>query len=189
MKRPGPFRMMTPALYHLQFLLPLALMIVIFTTCNPSVKRENGSEVMPQKEELIRHQKSVIRNEDEDIENYIARRNYRMTTTQTGLRYYVYQHGAGPNLIKEEDVVEIDYQVSLLDGTLLYSSDDLGKLELIVGKSGLANGLQEGLRYLRAGDKAILIIPSHLAYGLSGDGDKIGQYQVLVMNVEVLKVN
>lgn len=162
---------------------------MIFSTCNTSVKRDNGSEVMPQKEELIRHQKSVIRNEDEDIENYIARRNYPIITTQTGLRYYVYQRGVGADLIREEDVVEINYKVSLLDGTLIYSSDNLGKLELKVGRSGLANGLQEGLRYLRAGDKAILIIPSHLAYGLSGDGDKIGQFQVLVMDVEVLSVN
>lgn len=105
------------------------------------------------------------------------------------MRYNIYYRGKGTELIRESDLVEIEYEVSLLDGTVVYSSKDQGKLELQVGKSSLANGLQEGLRYLHMGDKAILIVPSHLAYGLTGDGDKIGKYQVLVMNVEVLRVN
>lgn len=189
MKRPAPFRMMITATQHLHVHLPLAFMIVIFSTCNTSVKRESGTEKMPKQDELIQHQRSVVRNEDEDIENYITRRNYSMITTQTGLRYYVYYRGSGNILIREDDVVEIDYEVSLLNGTVVYSSKDQGQLELKVGKSNLANGLQEGLRYLHQGDKALLIIPSHLAYGLTGDGDKIGKFQVLVMNVEVLRVN
>ena len=57
-----------------------------------------------------------------------------------------------------------------------------------VGKSEVASGLQEGLKYLHEGDKAIMIIPSHLAYGLTGDGDKIKQYQVLVVDVHVKKI-
>lgn len=181
-------RMIAPT-HHFHMNLSLLFILLAFTTCNTSVKRENGSESMPMQDELIQHQKSVVRIEDEGIEYYITRRNYSMITTKTGLRYHVYQRGVGNELIRDDDVVEINYEVSLLDGTIVYSSTEQGKLELKVGKSSLANGLQEGLSYLHQGDKAILIIPSHLAYGLTGDGDKIGKYQVLVMDVEVLRVN
>lgn len=175
--------------HHFNRTLSLIFLLLALFSCNTSVKRDKGIEAMPKQDELIQHQRSVVRNEDEDIENYIARRNYSMITTKTGLRYNIYYRGKGTELIRESDLVEIEYEVSLLDGTVVYSSKDQGKLELQVGKSSLANGLQEGLRYLHMGDKAILIVPSHLAYGLTGDGDKIGKYQVLVMNVEVLRVN
>lgn len=182
-------RMVSPNHYFLNMHLSMVFIFLVFSSCNTAVKRDNGNEAMPKEDELIQHRRSVVRNEDEDIENYIARRNYSMITTQTGLRYYIYHRGEGNELIREDDVVAIAFEISLLDGTVVYSSNDQGELELKVGKSSLANGLQEGLRYLHPGDKALLIIPSHLAYGLTGDGDKIGKYQVLVMHVEVLRVN
>jgi FKBP-type peptidyl-prolyl cis-trans isomerase len=44
------------------------------------------------------------------------------------------------------------------------------------------------LKYLCEGDVAKFIIPSHLAYGLTGDGDLIKHYQVIVVDVKLLNV-
>ncbi|MFN5324301.1 MAG: FKBP-type peptidyl-prolyl cis-trans isomerase, partial [Bacteroidota bacterium] len=59
---------------------------------------------------------------------------------------------------------------------------------LIVGRSDMATGLQEGLQLMALDEKALFIIPSHLGYGLTGDGDRIRNYQTMVVDVEVVKV-
>ncbi len=41
---------------------------------------------------------------------------------------------------------------------------------------------------LREGDRAVFIMPPHLAAGLPGDGDKIPAHSVIVYEVEVLKL-
>jgi len=87
-----------------------------------------------------------------------------------------------------EDVVKINYKVSLLDGTIVYSSDSTGAMQFKLGKSDVAGGLQEGVKLLHEGDKAIFILPAHLAYGLTGDGDRIKHYATLVIDVELLKI-
>jgi len=131
----------------------------------------------------------IVKNESEDIESYISRRNYKMTSTATGLRYMIYSKGNGTEPVEDDTYATIDYSVSLLDGTKIYDSDSSGAFEIKVGKSEVASGLQEGLKYMKEGDKAIFIVPSHLAYGLTGDGDKIKQYQSLVIDVKLLKVS
>jgi len=41
---------------------------------------------------------------------------------------------------------------------------------------------------MNEGSKAIIIVPSYLAYGLTGDGEKIGGRETLVYQIEILKV-
>lgn len=86
-----------------------------------------------------------------------------------------------------EDYVKINYKVSLLDGSQVYSSDSTGAMEFQMGKSDVASGLQEGLMLMKEGDKVIFILPSTSAYGLTGDGDKIKHY-ALVIDAELISI-
>ena len=52
-----------------------------------------------------------------------------------------------------------------------------------IDHSELETGLQEGLKKMRLGEKAILIIPSHLAHGLTGDQSKILPFTPLVIDI------
>jgi len=140
-------------------------------------------------EGLIRNQQQIVKDEAIEIDDYISRRNYNMTTTQTGLRYQVYFRGKGKKLANNEDVVKINYTISLLDGSTVYSSDSSGAMLFKVGKSDVAGGLQEGVKFMHEGDKAIFIVPAHLAYGLTGDGDQIKHYATLVIDAEMLKIS
>lgn len=139
-------------------------------------------------EGLIRNQQQIIKEEAVEIDEYVSRRNYKMIATQTGLRYHIFFRGKGSLTAVDEDIVKINYTVSLLDGSKVYSSDSTGALEFKIGKSDVAGGLQEGVKLLHEGDKAIFILPAHLAYGLTGDGDKIKQYATLVIDAEMLKI-
>lgn len=164
------------------------IMLFAFSCKSPSKNQEFTNDTTDHTEGLIRNQQNIIRDESVEIDDYIKRRDYKMLSTETGLRYMIYKKGPELKPISDNSKVRLNYSVSLLDGTTIYHSDSSGVLDLIVGKSEVASGLQEGLKLMHEGDNAVFIIPSHLAYGLTGDGDKIKQYQVLVVDVNVLKV-
>ena len=161
----------------------------VMPSCKSPDEGNRTQDPAAQKEDLIRNQQHIVRDESLEIDEYIARRNLDMTTTQTGLRYKIYHQGSGNKSVEEENWVKINYSVSLLDGTTVYSSDSSGALEFQVGKSDIATGLQEGVKQMKEGDKALFIIPSHLAYGLTGDGDQIKHYAALVIDAELIKIN
>ena len=48
-----------------------------------------------------------------------------MTTTGTGLRYMITHKGKGEAAVVEK-YAKVNYKISLLDGTLCYSSDSTG---------------------------------------------------------------
>ncbi len=165
------------------------ILLLLFPSCKSSNERAKPVEKVAPKEDLIRNQQTIMRNESNDIDAYVSTRKMEVTKTQTGLRYHIYKNGTGTRKPVNEDVVKIKYSVSLLDGSHVYSSDSIGAMEFQMGKSDVANGLQEGLMLLKVGDKAIFILPSHLAYGLTGDGDKIKHYEILVIDAELVSIN
>jgi FKBP-type peptidyl-prolyl cis-trans isomerase len=128
----------------------------------------------------------LIRKDRERIKNYIERKNLSMSESPTGLWYGIIKQGSGEN-ISENDKVIMEYECSLLDGTKCYSSKDLGPKEVILGRSEMEPGLNEGLRLLKTGAEAIFILPPFLAYGLVGDRKMIPPRAVIVYNVNILR--
>lgn len=175
-----------------RFALKASLLILIlscFAFWGCKEKRGIATGVTPpdtSAETLIRKQKEIMKNEAQDIDLYISRRGYKMSRTQTGLRYQISASEQPGDSIRALDQVSIKYKVSLLSGETIYSSDSTGAMNITIGRSDVANGLQEGLQLMRTGERAKFIIPSHLGYGLTGDGDKIKGYQTLVVEVDSL---
>ena len=107
------------------------------------------------------------------------------TKTNSGIRYFVYEPSAKGDSIRTQDKVVLSYKLSLLDGTLCYSSEKDGKRTIIVGQDDIESGVHKALLYLKRGDKAILLLPSHLAHGLMGDMKKIPPQMPIVYDIEV----
>ena len=84
--------------------------------------------------------------------------------------------------------ISIDYKLSLLDGTICYSSEKDGTKEFTVGKSHEVSGLEQGVELMREGEKARFIIPPYLAYGLLGDENRVPARSIIVYEVELLKI-
>ena len=163
---------------------------------NPGRKEEFKSLTGQQKEviaflesqeEMNKFLNNVYDITDPAIENYIERKGLGMQESPTGLWYFLRKEGRG-NLISDNKKVRIAYECSLLDGTKCYSSDDSGPKEIVLGKTGIEQGLYEGLKMLRPGAEAIFIIPPFLGHGLIGDGRKIPPRAVIVYEVKVLSV-
>ena len=158
----------------------------LIVSCNQDAKKVE--EVKPlSDEELIGINKSNVIEEQEQIADYIQRHRYQMQTSETGLHSLSIAEGKGQTPIFRSSVT-MNYTVNFLNGDYCYSSDSSGVLQFIMGQSDEPSGLQEGLSKMKAGGQALFIIPSYLAYGLTGDGNKIGPNKTLVYQVELLKV-
>jgi len=108
-----------------------------------------------------------------------------MTTTETGLRYEILKKGNGQK-IKLGETVTLEYYTSLLSGEEIYNSKNDGEKQFVVEKTEEIAGLHEAVQLMNKGSEARLIIPSHLAYGSSGDGNKIKQYQTIIMKIRIM---
>lgn len=126
----------------------------------------------------------ILVQEIEDIELLIQRYGWQMQKTETGLHYMVTKEGIGayPTI---GDEVTLKYETSLLSGETIYNSKDNGMKRFTVEKTEEITGLHEAVQLLKSGSSATLIIPSYLAYGLTGDGDKIGNSQPIIMKIEM----
>lgn len=140
----------------------------------------------PGKDEMADLNRYLVRKDRERIQNYIERKNLRMTESPTGLWYQIIREGEGEKFTDNSKVV-LEYECSLLDGTRCYSSKTLGPKEVILGRSRMESGINEGLRLLKPGAEAIFILPPFLAYGLPGDGKMIPSGAVIVYNVNILR--
>jgi FKBP-type peptidyl-prolyl cis-trans isomerase len=123
--------------------------------------------------------------ENEDVELFLKRYKWNMTTTETGLRYEILKKGNGQK-INIGETVTLEYNTLLLSGEELYNSKNDGEKQFVVEKSEEIVGLHEAVQLMCRGGEARLIIPSHLAYGAAGDGDKIKPYQTIIMKIRIM---
>ena len=112
-------------------------------------------------------------------------KDWDVVKTGSGLQYYIYERGEGDS-IRSGDVAEIEYIISTLDGTECFKTEDDEYEDLRVDQSEIETGVQEGLKLMRVGDKAKLIIPSHIGHGLVGDMDKVPPLTTLLVDLKVL---
>jgi FKBP-type peptidyl-prolyl cis-trans isomerase len=109
-------------------------------------------------------------------------------TTPSGLEYKIVKEGTGKSP-KATDTVLVHYRGTLLDGTEFDSSYKRNE-PISFPLNRVIRGWTEGLQLLKEGGKAILYIPSDLAYGESGTpGGPIGPNETLIFEVELLKVH
>lgn len=167
----------------------LFIVAILFTIISCSGDKEpNFPKISPQElqEQLLQANKNALSLEKKQIEAYVDSLNLNVITTKTGLRYEVYKDVEGDS-IKNNQLVAINYNVKLLDGTECYNTKNEPE-EFRVGKDYVESGLHEAIQYLSKGDKAIIIIPSHLGHGLAGDFKKIPIRSTIVYDLEVIDV-
>jgi FKBP-type peptidyl-prolyl cis-trans isomerase FklB len=108
-------------------------------------------------------------------------------TLASGLQYKVLTAGTGKSPTAE-DVVQVHYTGTLIDGTKFDSSVDRGEpAEFSVGQ--VIPGWRQALQEMKEGDKWMLYIPPQLAYGERGaPGGAIGPNEALIFDVELIKI-
>ena len=160
---------------------------VVLLSCNNSDKQKKVN--FKQAKETLKGVNRYLVKDDTDVMiGYARRRNWDMKLDSTGVLYQIYKKGKGEKA-KKLKFISINYTVSLLDGTVCYTSDSTGSLNFRIMQGGKESGLEYGVLKLREGDKARFIIPPYLAHGILGDENKIPPRSIIIYDVEVLKVS
>ena len=116
-----------------------------------------------------------------------------------GTKYLPIYHQSTPDTVwghygfSQEQVAGGDFNAqmfnSFLDGTKFDSSLDRNDpIEFKLGQGMVIKGWDEGIALLKVGGKALLIIPSNLAYGSRGAGGVIPPFSPLTFEVELVSV-
>ena len=129
----------------------------------------------------------------------------RATKTESGLRYFIFEKGDGPN-VTNTNITNVNYSVYFEDGVLLdtsvlniaesYERVDQNRLAADAYKpitadvnkeAAMIEGFKEGVRLLKVGDKATLFLPYNLAYGVEGNR-MIPARSNLIFEIEVVSL-
>jgi FKBP-type peptidyl-prolyl cis-trans isomerase len=119
-------------------------------------------------------------------DDYLAanKLNEGVIETASGLQYKVIKAGEGESP-DDNDMVEVHYTGTLVDGTVFDSSRERGEsIEFPV--NGVIPGWTEALKLMKPGAQYMLYIPSKLAYGDKKTGP-IPEGSTLIFDVELIK--
>ena len=109
-------------------------------------------------------------------------------TLPSGLQYKVVQSGpAGGVSPDRNDLVKVDYEGTLTDGTVFDSSFKRGA-PAVFSPEGVVPGWTEALQMMKPGDEWILFLPPALGYGEMGGPPMIPGNAVLVFRLKLLDV-
>jgi hypothetical protein len=180
--------LITSSPHHLIFLLLASCFLLLVSCNNPTPTGViNSSTIKKEKTDpFILGNQKILELENENIELFLKRYKWKMKQTYTGLRYEITSTGTGKN-IEVGEAVTLEYRTYLLNGEEIYNSTDDDVKQFLIEKSEEIAGLHEAIQLMNKGTEARLIIPSHLAYSTSGDGNKIKPYQTIVMKIKIVE--
>ncbi len=144
------------------------------------------------KEAAARAEKQ-IKVDDAKIQEYIKKNNLQnVQKTPSGVYYIVTQPGKGAQA-KAGDMVSVHYKGTFLDGKEFdssYNNPMAGgqPFEFPLGQGQVIRGWDEGIAQLKEGSKAILLVPSPLAYGEQARGEQMPANSILRFDVELVDI-
>ncbi len=165
----------------------IILVLPMLFSCQNKTKKMSLRELQSYEKPLEDVNRYLVRKDEETIRNHCKRRGWDMKLKDSGLWYGILK-SSELDSVKSGNLVEIKYQVCMLDGTVLYDSDSLGTKTFSVGQGGVESGLEEGILLMRNHEKYRFIMPPHRAHGLLGDLNKIPARSIIVYYVEVLDI-
>ncbi|RUO63526.1 FKBP-type peptidyl-prolyl cis-trans isomerase [Pseudidiomarina insulisalsae] len=112
-----------------------------------------------------------------------------VVVTESGLAYEVIEEGEeGGEQPAADDIVEVHYEGTLVDGTVFDSSIERGE-PAVFPLNRVIPGWTEGVQLMSVGDKYRFVIPPELAYGdREVGGGTIPPRSTLIFEVELIDV-
>ncbi|WP_347157245.1 FKBP-type peptidyl-prolyl cis-trans isomerase [Pontibacter chitinilyticus] len=139
------------------------------------------------------HAKEQMKIDDQKIEQYIKDNNLQnIQKTESGVYYAVQEEGKGP-AANSGDKVKVHYKLSSLAGKEIQNSQNSPQtnnepFEFTVGQGQVIPAWDEVIPKLKEGSKAVLLVPSPLAYGDQDRGPDMPANSILRFDVELVNV-
>lgn len=137
-------------------------------------------EATPKRDDrLLDRNKELSEREERDIADWVARQGVPMTRTGTGVWYKLVRDVPG-DTARPGELAVVRFRVELLDGTVCYTSEKDKPSSFRIEHADVESGLHEAIQHMSSGDSAVIVIPSHRAFGLAGDLDKVPMRSTVV---------
>ena len=162
------------------------LVITALFSCNSNTEKK---EIDWNKQKSIEMNQRIVQKEKLNIAMYLEHRKMLdMRQTGSGLYFGIYKKTAGDSA-KTGMEAGVRYVITFLNGDTCYVTPKNEIVYFKIDKTDIESGVQEGVKKMKLGEKAVFIMPSHLAHGVSGDNNKIPPITPLVVDIELLKLN
>lgn len=168
----------------------IGLIFIVLTLCVCKKNQQPRPTIAKKELEQILLDANILQvaYDTQRVVSFIRLNQWNMQQTKTGIWYEILDSDISGPTIKEGDYVAIDYTVTLMDGSIRYSSKKTGAKTFQVSLGGVENGLEDGIVLLRGGDSARFIMPQYRAHHLLGDGNKIPPLATIIYNLRVVEV-
>ncbi|PKQ44739.1 gliding motility-associated peptidyl-prolyl isomerase GldI [Confluentibacter flavum] len=169
-------------------LLTLALLFLAFVSCKmPEARRPVSVKTGSFIDASVERNKKLNAKEQATIKKLMEQEKKDYIASKSGFWYYYNTKVESDSLETPEfgDVINYDYDVKDLNGSLIYSKDDIKDKTYVMDKEELFTGLREGLKLMKTGETVTFLFPSQKAYGYYGDLNKIGTNIPLMCEVTV----
>jgi FKBP-type peptidyl-prolyl cis-trans isomerase FkpA len=171
----------------------LSLMFLVCFSCSKIEPRKpiNPKPSTTLYKETIRESIALNKVEDDKILESIQKDSSNVYLQSSNGFWYRYltkvaEDSATPTKGNE---VTISYNITDLKDSVLYSKTDLGIKKYIIDKEDFISGLQKGIKLMKIGETITFVIPSYGAFGIAGDGNKIGINQSIKSTVTLININ
>ncbi len=168
----------------------------------PKVFEDKLATIKAEEEEMVERQKSRMA---EDAQRLLALKEDAQEL-ESGLKIHFLEKGEGPKP-GNEDMVKLYYEGYFVDGKLFDTNREELATELGIFNQNrkdqrgyepmvtpygptapMIPGFKEGMQQMSVGDKAVVYIPSHLAYGPAGYGEVIPPDTELIFVLEMVGI-
>lgn len=167
--------------------LKMSLFLVLFL-----ISCSKNRQVYAPLEELNKKDLDVSKNrakqlnqmEREQISKWISTQNKNYYSTS--LNYWSDIENLELRPKKQDgEMISFQYRLFDFDQSELYPQAKIHQ-NVVLGKFEELDAIESALRYLNQGEETILLVPSVLAYGTYGDGDKISHDMPLIIRLKRL---
>ena len=174
----------------------ISYLFVLLLCCFSYSKIEPRKPINPKPsttlyKETINKALALNKIEDDKILQIIKKDSSKVYLQSSNGFWYTYIHRVKENLPTPEkgNEVIIAYNITDLNNSVLYSKEDLGIKKYIIDKEDFISGLQKGIKLMKIGETVTFVIPSYSAFGIAGDGNKIGINQSIKSKVTLININ
>lgn len=125
------------------------------------------------------------------LRQFLKQEKLLVKPTNSGMYYLKTREGKGKK-IEKGDTITINYEGKFLNGKFFDSTVRTKQpFQFVYGTEWqVVKGLEEAIGMMQEGEKALVILPSDLAFGSEGSSTGIiPAYTSLIFDVEIIKVN
>ncbi|AUC14322.1 gliding motility-associated peptidyl-prolyl isomerase GldI [Tenacibaculum sp. SZ-18] len=166
----------------------ICVMILGFGGCKElEPRRPKQHSITNFYKEVIAQNKKLNALETEKIKSYFKQDTLNTYHSSAHGFWYSYQSKDTVSIYSpgKGDVVKVRYNITKLNNDSFY---DYQTKDYIVDKEDFIPGLQEGIKLMKKGETITFVIPSYRAYGVTGDGHKVGMNQTLKSTLTLIEI-